>query len=323
MKLMAAFWLCSSLFAASKPNFPIVFVKNQGQVNGPALFVYHGPGFRLELEQAGWSLVTPSSDSSRALHIKLLGARSETKVEGVIPLGSRTSYLLGNDPSQWHTGISTFEQVRYLGIYPGIDLLFHGSSGKCEFDFVLLPGSNAKAIRLLLDGAKSVQVTRDGGLRLRTGTGILSQSFPKIYQDIAGKRVEVAGRYRVKGNVASFELASYNRQRPLTIDPTLTFATYLGGSSTENQGSMALDQAGNAYVTGNTFSTDFPVSKTPLQALNAGAPDVFVSKSIAVEHWYIPLTSVARGETSASESPSILRETPMSLVLLHLRIFQP
>jgi uncharacterized repeat protein (TIGR03803 family) len=58
---------------------------------------------------------------------------------------------------------------------------------------------------------------------------------------------------------------------------SLVYSTYLGGSSTESAGSIAVDASGSAYVSGGTESTDFP-TLNPIQAKLAGNYDVFVTK---------------------------------------------
>src|SRR5262249_4812694 len=58
----------------------------------------------------------------------------------------------------------------------------------------------------------------------------------------------------------------------------LVFSTYLGGSQDDAGLALAMDPAtGDALLTGQTFSTNFPTAN-PLQASNRGAPDVFVAR---------------------------------------------
>jgi Bacterial Ig-like domain (group 3)/Beta-propeller repeat len=57
----------------------------------------------------------------------------------------------------------------------------------------------------------------------------------------------------------------------------LVYSTYLGGSAADVGTGIAVDSAGNAYVTGLTFSTDFP-TMNPLQAAYGGNGDAFVAK---------------------------------------------
>src|SRR4029077_16244938 len=57
----------------------------------------------------------------------------------------------------------------------------------------------------------------------------------------------------------------------------LVYSTYLGGSGTDYGSGIAVDSAGNAYVTGSTDSINFP-TQSPLQASNGGGYDAFVFK---------------------------------------------
>ena len=61
----------------------------------------------------------------------------------------------------------------------------------------------------------------------------------------------------------------------------LAFSVYLGGSGNEKAHGLALDKWGNAYLAGETFSTDFPTTSGTLQPLyGGGAFDGFVTKLI-------------------------------------------
>ena len=62
-----------------------------------------------------------------------------------------------------------------------------------------------------------------------------------------------------------------------TVTKTVSYATFLGGSAIDNGFGIAIDAAGNAYVTGQTGSTNFP-TKNPAQATPGGSGDVFVAK---------------------------------------------
>lgn len=66
------------------------------------------------------------------------------------------------------------------------------------------------------------------------------------------------------------------------LDPTgktLLYSTYVGGSADDNAYGIAVDSAGNAYLTGATDSPDFPVTQGALQTSFGGGPDdVFIFK---------------------------------------------
>src|SRR5207253_1507512 len=74
----------------------------------------------------------------------------------------------------------------------------------------------------------------------------------------------------------TFEVARYDETRPLVIDPTLFYSTYLGGSDWNYGSGIAVDASGNAYVAGFTLSSDFPTTHA---FGNTSIPgNVFVSK---------------------------------------------
>ena len=71
----------------------------------------------------------------------------------------------------------------------------------------------------------------------------------------------------------------YDRSEPLVIDPQLEFLTYLGGSGIDHLNAIALDGDNNIYVTGQTSSTDFPVTAGVFQpSINSTHANAFVSK---------------------------------------------
>ncbi|MEK9134291.1 MAG: SBBP repeat-containing protein, partial [Pseudomonadota bacterium] len=83
--------------------------------------------------------------------------------------------------------------------------------------------------------------------------------------------------YVVDGNEYGFKVGDYDRTKPLIIDPSLAYSTYLGGSLTDYGYGIAIDSSGNMYVSGITSSTDFPTA-SPIQGSNGGGLDIFVAK---------------------------------------------
>jgi len=77
----------------------------------------------------------------------------------------------------------------------------------------------------------------------------------------------------------TFEVGPHDRTRPLVIDPSLVYSTYLGGSANDYGAGIAVDASGNAYVSGGTYSANFPVTPGAYQTQcndNCLASDAFV-----------------------------------------------
>jgi hypothetical protein len=210
--------------------------------------------------------------------MRLDGANSSARVVGADELEGKVNYLVGNDPARWRTDVPTYARVRYASVYPGVDLVYYGNQRQLEYDFVVAPGADPRAVSLEFEGADGVTVDEAGDLLLALGGGVVRQPKPFIYQEVAGGRRAVEGGYEVgaDGRVR-FSLGEYDRGAPLVIDPTIVYSTYLGGSGGELSQAIALDSAGSAYLTGRTASNDFPTANAA-QPATAGSPDVFVTK---------------------------------------------
>jgi hypothetical protein len=126
-------------------------------------------------------------------------------------------------------------------------------------------------------------VDAQGDLVLQTTVGPIRQRKPVIYQEVDGVRKDIPGGYVLKGeHQVGFKLAAYDASQALVIDPVLSYSTYLGGSGEDRDPAIAVDAAGNAYVTGHTESTDFPTTAGAFQTTFGGGPfnggDAFVTK---------------------------------------------
>ncbi len=216
------------------------------------------------------------ASSLQTLRMQFAGANPRAEIVGEDELKGRVNYFIGRDPSKWRAGVRTFGSVRYRNLYQGVDLVYHdGGGGRLEYDFILAPGADYRAVRLRFDGAERLSVGAGGELLLHTKTGTLTQSRPFVYQQIGGERREVAGRYVLRRGAreVGFQLGAYDASAPLVIDPVLVYSTYfLPGEK------MAVDAAGNVYVVGT--SEAIPVLLTPgaFQTERRGTSDAFVAK---------------------------------------------
>jgi hypothetical protein len=261
-----------ALGATSSFASEIAFEPNLGQTAAEALFLARGPGYALFL--ASREAVLSFRRGGAPLRMRLAGAQ-EAKIAGESLLPGKTHYFLGNDPARWQTDVPSFERVRVGGVYPGIDLVFYGHEGALEYDFVVAPGADLRRVAMDVSGITSMRLDREGNLVLTTGMGPIVWHKPVAYQIRDGDRRPVESRYTLRGKRrVGFEVLAYDRTQPLVVDPTLSYSTYLGGGDVDVGHAIAVDEAGNAYVTGQTSSVNFPGTGGGFQ----GQDDAFVTK---------------------------------------------
>ncbi len=274
-------------------SVPLSFEPNQGQAASEVQFLSRGSGYTLfltpdkvvldlerqQLAPATATGQTPEAAPVDTLRMSLIGANGHASPVGLAPHSGVVNYFIGNDPKNWRTGIPTYGKVAYARIYPGVDLVFYGNQRQLEYDFVVAPGADPNRIAWRIEGARA-GIDREGNLELSAPHGPASFKKPVLYQMDGDKKTPVEGSFAVAGNQIRFLIGSYDRSRALIIDPVLSYATYLGGTGTDTIGQttgpgnlqvgtsqgIAVDSAGSAYVTGTTFSVDFPV-QNPYQSV--------------------------------------------------------
>ncbi|HXJ96599.1 MAG TPA: SBBP repeat-containing protein, partial [Terriglobia bacterium] len=209
-------------------------------------------------------------------------------MRGLDELPGKSNYFIGNDPKKWRTNVANYAKVKYEGVYPGIDLVYYGNQRQLEYDFVVAPGADPAAIRLAFNrefhNAESLEIDGDGNLRVRVKNSEVTFKKPVLYQPAStlvasnGQDAKaVDGRFHLTDDHSvSVEVASYDRSKPLVIDPVLSYSSFLGGTGDEAIASVsvAVDSIGNAYVASGTLSTDFPVTSGSFQTGYGGSPAI-------------------------------------------------
>lgn len=277
--------------AESYGNLPLHFEPNQGQTDESVKFFSRGKGYGIFLQDKSATLVLNNGqrtkDKGQTAVLKMnVGGANSSDAKGADELSSKTNYFIGNDSAKWQTDVANFGKVKFEKVYEGIDLVYYGNQRRLEYDFVVAPNANANQIKLNFEGAKSVKIDeKSGDLLLETALGTIRQHKPFAYQEIDGERREIGAIYEKIGkNDVSFKLAAYDKSKELVIDPILAYSSYLGGDQSDYGLDIAVDAAGNAYVTGYTVSVNFPVTagalKTTLLPIASSVYgfDAFVSK---------------------------------------------
>jgi hypothetical protein len=221
----------------------------------------------------------PKEDLNAAIRMRLLGGNPRANVAASSQLPGRTNYFIGNDPSKWHADVPRYARVAYQDVYPGVGMAFYGVQRQLEFDFMVAPGASPTPIRLGVSGVSRIWIDDAGNLRLASPAGDLLLHKPVAYQEKDDGRHPVEARFVLTAsNQVGFQVGDYDRSRELVIDPSVTYATYLGGSFEDDGNAIAIDTSGNAYITGQTTSTNFPIVPGSYRTTNAGGLDVFVTK---------------------------------------------
>jgi len=269
-------------------KLPLHFVANQGQLDPSVVYYAKSEGATVYCTEEG--LVFGFAEGSISLKFNVIASEAKqspearqsrrVKPEARGKLEGKVNYFIGNDPALWRTNIPTFSEVVYRDVYPGIDLVYSGNQQRLKYTFYLQPGSDPNQIQMIYDGIEGVFVDdATGELVIQTGWGEIRDATPVAYQEIEGVRKEVDISFRLMGEKrVFFAVGDYDPNFMLALDPG--YSTYLGGSADDYSWSIAVDGDANAYVTGNTQSSNFPTQNAYDDSLT-GTSDVFVTKLTA------------------------------------------
>lgn len=293
---------------ASLGTLPLAFEANQGQTDPRVKYMARGNGYTVFLtandtvfslqslakessakavatrvsgkQQFGKARPTPAAnDVTAAIRMHLIGGNSHPQITAGDQLPGHSNYFIGNDRSQWHSNVAQFARVSYPDVYPGVNLTYYGKQKQLEFDFIVAPGASVAPIRLAVSGAKHISTDDSGNLVLASSAGNVLLHKPFAYQQRDGDRQPVDARFVLQAhNQISLEMGRYDRSRELVIDPSVSYATYLGGSFEDDAYGIAIDTNGDAYVTGQTTSANFPTVAGGFKITNSGVFDAFVTK---------------------------------------------
>lgn len=261
-----------------RPRFelPLVFSAFSDGTGAPR-FLGRGPGGQLLISPSDALLATP--DGRQMAWLRLAGADPAAPISGEQALSGKVNYFLGRDPSRWRAGLPTYGAVRVRQVYPGIDLLYYRGNEGLEYDFVVQPGGDPERIALqFTSGPQAARLSTEGELQFPDEPAGIKMTRPVGYQEVDGCRRPVAARFVQAGRQVRFALGSYDRRRPLILDPSVSFSTLLGGTAEDYALAVATDPEGHTYVAGRTASLDFPTTNAEQPVFQGGLSDAFIAR---------------------------------------------
>jgi hypothetical protein len=225
----------------------------------------------------------------RGVHLKLSfpGSNPHPRLEPFDRLDTHVSYFIGSDPVKWRADVPVWGGVRYVDLYPGIDLEMTSESGQMVQRVVARDGADLNAMRLRVEGADKMELLPSlggrgaGGEVLRLTAALGEYTLPLL--QVAGAASAELPRPIITGNQIASPFATSAAsipqsaiQNPQSND--LLYATFLGRSDWDDGRGIVIHASGAAYVTGYTESSDFPTTPGAFDTSYNSNGDAFVAK---------------------------------------------
>jgi hypothetical protein len=153
---------------------------------------------------------------------------------------------------------------------------------KDAFQTTFAGGGDVFVSKLNIAGSALVYSTYLGGNDIDAGSGVAVDSSGNAFvtgQTYSSDFPVTAGAFKTTfgGGEDSFVRDAFVTKLNST-GSALLYSTYLGGSGDDVAAWIVVDSLGNAYITGDTQSIDFPVTAEAFQSTYGGHEDAFVSK---------------------------------------------
>lgn len=250
----------------ASPQAPAYFEQNDGQFPAPVKFVARMPGYTVWFTRKDVTVIAGDLKHNARVRMQLTGSGGDLIAADRLP--GKVNYFLGSDPAKWHREVALYDHIIHQHAYPGIDVVYRIIEGELEYDLIVAPGANPNWIKLQFSGAKTVRIDSAGNLTLSTAVGEIHQRKPNVYQNSSSGQQALQGHFVLESrDRVGFKLAAYDRAKPLIIDPSIVYSTYLSGAAASPGASIADSVAVftdpvtahvYAYVAGRTCANNFP-----------------------------------------------------------------
>ena len=207
------------------------------------------------------------------------------------PMQGVSNYYLPGCP-EGILGVKKYRRLIIKDVYPGIDWVWDIKNTP-HHEFVVHSGADLSQIKLEIKWA-DVRISEDGKqVEYHTPSGTITDGSIYAWEENGDLRKKIDVRYKLEGStIIGFEVNGYTGG-DIIIDPPLerAWATYFGGTSQDESFSIASNSNGDIYITGWTYSSDFPTfdpgGGAYYDTTKDGNFDIFIAKfnNLGVLEW--------------------------------------
>ncbi|MBK7555091.1 MAG: hypothetical protein IPI55_10935 [Flavobacteriales bacterium] len=301
-------------FAANASSGPTGFTENKGQIhdqfrkpNPDVLFLLNGPSMNVQLKKDGFAYDTYVMDEGVNMREQEAnrewpmanGERDEVPVTTTYQFHRIDIRFVNGDPNaeliadgriedytNYYTDVTgdmgatfvrSYSTITYTNVWPNIDLRFNRGEEGFKYDVIVRPGGSLDDVRFEVKGA-AISESLKGALVFTWADGDLVENIPASWTENGRHRTSVQARYAMNVDGTFGFLCQVALEGTLVIDPTIQWATYYGGNGNEGYANAAMDDAGNAYISGETGSTNNIATSGTHDATFNGGSDVYMAK---------------------------------------------
>ncbi|MDZ4720153.1 MAG: SBBP repeat-containing protein, partial [Roseiflexaceae bacterium] len=267
---------------ANLSQMPLAFVPNAGQTDAQVRFATQAMGGTLYFTMNEVILSLPTAENTAIVRMQFQGAATQPDLRPGTQIPGVANFIDGSQPAQWHTNLPTYSGITYGQLYDGINLHYDGTDGRLKSTYIIAANADPSQIRWRYAGITNATIDSASGdlhMAVPYAHAPLIERAPIAWQEQNGLRIPVTVSYNLgQDGSIGFALGAYNSALPLTIDPTLEYSTFIGGSGADRINAIAIDPGtGDIFITGETSSSPFPGSPTSIGTTGAGSfPNVFV-----------------------------------------------
>ncbi len=199
---------------------------------------------------------TKNTETINFFKILLKNSLPDVEIIGEGEGDEKKNYFDFDVPDEEVIDVPTYSQIRYKGIYHGIDLCFDFNNGELDYKFILQQGTNPEIINMTFEGIDRIKLDRDKNAEVNIKECKLSVLKSNAYQSYSEINIEVASEFKIEGNSLYIDVGHYDKTLPLVIKSALSYFTYMRGESDGMEYIIENDSIENIELKDITNSSD-------------------------------------------------------------------